>query len=81
MNFANIQLKDIEGRDVPHELNKVVGNLIYIGTKDLGFLDKAQAIYRGEDVELTDDELKEVRRVIDASQLSAFARKAIIDSL
>lgn len=84
-NFSKVKVTDIEGKEVKEtDIHKVIGNALYGVTKDLGLVDKARKIYKGEDVELDKVEIEEVKRVIDAGNngqpvITSFARKAVND--
>jgi len=78
-NFSNIKLIDIEGNEVKdNSLPKVIGNAIYSNTKDLGMVDIARDIYKGEEVELDEKQIEEVKTIVSAS-FAAFAQIAILD--
>ena len=81
-NFSSIKLTDIEGTEAKEaSLNKPLGNAIYAQTQDLGLVDVARKIYKGEEVELDKGEVEEVKRIIEDPQVGflAFAKKAILD--
>lgn len=83
INFNKLELKDIKGGPAKPEqpIHEVIGNIIYAQAKDLNLVDIARAIYRGEEVELRDNEASEIEGLLTSenSQLLAFARKAVKD--
>lgn len=79
--FSEIKLTDIEGNKVKDDgLSKVLGNAIYTTTKDLGMLEIAQQIYKGEGVELDDEQKEEIKNIVQQN-FAAFAQKPIIEYL
>lgn len=55
VNFKNIQVKDIEGNNSTVDIAKMLGNVIYQKTADLGELELAREIYKNGEVELTQE--------------------------
>lgn len=84
VNFSGIELLDLGGNIVPNpDLHKTVARAIYHFSKNLDLMDIARKINRGEDVELRDSEVIEVRRIVQSPEagLFAFVKKAILDFL
>jgi hypothetical protein len=81
-SFNSITLRDINDEVLVNtNLYKTIGNVIYKGTRDLGMLEIAREIYAGKDVNLADDEVAEVERVVSdpGSGVVAFARQAVLE--
>lgn len=79
-DFSKVELKDIKGKVLKKAgVHKIIGNLIYNTTRDLGMVETAQVIYAGKTVDLDKTEVAEIERIIDDpnSAVFAFARKAI----
>ncbi len=82
VNFSKVVLKTIEGEPIKGgETHKNIGNIIYQNARDLGLVTIAQEIYKGNEVDLSDAELKEIKNLINnpSTGLMAFARKAVLD--
>jgi hypothetical protein len=79
INFSDMVLKDIYEQELPNQLfYKTIANLLYTKANNLDLVDIALVMNRGEEVELTKEELKEVEFLINdpASRIHAYARKA-----
>lgn len=84
VNFSKIKLLDLEGKVIPKAiLHKTLAGVIYQYTKNLDLVEVARKINKGEEVELRDSEVTEIRRIIQTPEagMFAFARKAINDFL
>ena len=76
IDFSKIVVKDINdkpyevadkaGAKVPYDFAKVLGNGLFYGGKDIRISELGQKVYHHEEVELTDEELKTVRDLINA---------------
>ena len=81
-SFHSIALKDIDGQEMKEShANKTLAFVIYRFTKNLDLVEKAMQMNRGEDVEFSKEELKEVESMIDlpAGAIASFVRKALHD--
>lgn len=75
LNFKAVPCRDIEGNLEPRDISKELGNFIYRETSDLGELDLAQRIYKGGEIEASEEEIEIVRKYIN-SGYKAFVKKA-----
>lgn len=80
VDFRKIQLKDIEGGIVPFDMSKVLGNIIYQKTRDLGELELAQDIYKNGEVELTPEQAERIREYV-KDNFAAIAQVAVNEAL
>ena len=80
-NFSEVEVKDITGKTLDIKVGEALGNALYISTKDLGMVESAMKIYRGEDVELDKTEIEEVKRVVQDEKTGffSFVQKAMLD--
>ena len=84
LNFAEIELLDLDGKIVPNpEIHKSIARAVYHFSKNLDLVDIARQINRGDEVELRDSEVAEIRRIVQSPEVKflAFAKKAINDFL
>lgn len=79
-DFTKIETSALDGTPVM-DLHKTIANSVYLHTKDLGLVTIAQDIYAGKEVEITQPQLEEIKRIISDEQIGffAFVKKAIID--
>jgi hypothetical protein len=76
VNFAKIIIKDIEGRDVPADFQKQLGNQLYMQGRNIEECELGKRIYFADgEVELTDKECAIVRNAVQG--YSYIARSAI----
>lgn len=80
IDFRKIQLKDIEGGIVPLDMSKVLGNIIYQKTRDLGELELAQNIYKNGEVELTPEQAERIKEYV-KDNFAAIAQVAVNEAL
>lgn len=80
VDFRKIQLKDIEGGIVPFDMSKVLGNIIYQKTADLGELELAQNIYKNGEVELTPEQAERIKEYV-RDNFAAIAQVAVNEAL
>lgn len=81
-HFSSVPLHDLEGKPVKGAaLHKTLANALYMHSNDLGLVEIAQKMYKGEGVEIDKSEIEEVKKLIDDPKigLAAFARKALHD--
>ena len=74
VDFSKIVVKDIDGKPyevadkagakVPYDFAKALGNGLFYGGKDIRISELGHKIYHHEEVELTDEELKAIRELI-----------------
>ena len=76
VNFSKIIIKDIEGREVPADFQKQLGNQLYMQGHDIEECELGKRIYFAQgDVELTEKEIGIVSRYV--AGYSYLARTAI----
>ena len=76
VNFANIKIKDIEGNEQIADVQKQIGNQLYMTGQNIEECELGKRIYFADgEVELTADECTIVRRVTEG--YSYVARIAI----
>ncbi|WP_212123119.1 hypothetical protein [Bacteroides pyogenes] len=80
MNFKALQVKDIEGNNSTLDIAKELGNMIFRQTSDLGELELARRIYKGEDMVLSVEEAGIVKRYVEEGFL-AFVKESLIPQL
>ena len=83
-DFSQVKVQAIDGTDIPAEgVYKPLANAIYRATQKLDLVDAALKINQGQSVFLVEDDVKEVRRIINdpAVGFFAFIRKALNDFL
>lgn len=80
VNFKNIQVKDIEGNNSTVDIAKMLGNVIYQKTADLGELELAREIYKNGEVELTQEQVECVKSCVKTGFV-AFVQEAVIAML
>ncbi len=79
-DFTKIELIGIDDKVIAKaEFHKTMGNALHAYASDVEFVEIAKAIWRGEEVELTDKQLEEVRKVINGPNIALYARKAFND--
>lgn len=65
VNFSKIIIKDIEGRDVPADFQKQLGNQLYMQGHDIEECELGKRIYFTDgEVELSDKEATIVRQAV-----------------
>lgn len=62
IDFRKIEVTDIEGNKSTIDVSKVLGNVIYQKTADLGELELAQNIYKNGEVELSPGQAESVKK-------------------
>lgn len=64
IDFRKIKVKDIEGTVEPSDISKMLGNVIYQKTADLGELELAQNIYKNGEVELLPEQAERIKEYV-----------------
>lgn len=64
INLTNIEVKNLDGEVRAFDISKNFANYIYQRTVDLGMLDVAQEIYKKGEVEINEDQQKEIVTLI-----------------
>ena len=80
IDFREIQVKDIEGNNSTVDIAKMLGNVIYQKTADLGELELAREIYKNGEVELTQEQVECVKSYVKTGFV-AFVQEAVIAML
>lgn len=55
-DFEKVLVEDVEEKKSPIDLSKIVGNVLYSSTPDIGAMEKAREIYFKKKVELSPQE-------------------------
>jgi len=82
LNFSEMKLTEIDGTPIEaFEGHKLVANLLWKHAKNLDLVETAMKINRGEEVEMSESDIKELEALIKdpQNQLFAFARKTVLD--
>lgn len=80
VNFKEIKLKDIEGRDVTADFQQQIGNQLYMQGHDIEECELGKKIYFADgEVEISDKEADMVRRITQG--YSYVARQGIEEAL
>ena len=80
INFTKLNFTDLEGNIRSLDCSKQVANYIYAETQDIGDLLLAQEIYKGEDIEMTEENIEKIRLFLKKG-FKAFVQKAFEDTL
>lgn len=73
IDFSKIIVRGIDGqpymikesgKEIPYDFSKVLGNAMFYTGKDLRISELGQKIYHHEEVELSDEDVKQVREFI-----------------
>jgi hypothetical protein len=80
VDFRKVEIKDIEGKKVPHDLSKDLGNAIFKQTTDLGELDLARDIYHKGEVDLNKKDAEIIKHYVEEYFL-AFIKETLIPVL
>lgn len=80
INFTKLKFTDLEGNVMPLDCSKQVANYIYAETQDLGDLILAQEIYKGEEVELSTEQIEKIKEYLKKG-FKAFVQKAFDDTI
>lgn len=64
IDFRTIEVTDIEGNKSTVDISKILGNVIYQKTTDLGELELAQNIYRNGEIEVSREQAECIRKYV-----------------
>lgn len=64
IDFREIQVRDIEGNNSTIDISKILGNVIYQKTTDLGELELAQNIYKNGEIEVSKEQAERIRKYV-----------------
>lgn len=57
-DFTAVLVAEVDKTVAPHDMSKLVGNVLYSTTPDIAAMDKARVIYEKGKVELSEDEAR-----------------------
>lgn len=80
INFTKLIFTDLEGNTSTLDCSKQLANFIYSETQNLDDLMFAQEIYKGDEVELNDEQIDKVREALKRG-FKAFVQKAFEDTI
>ena len=79
VDFRQLMLKDIEGHEVPTDISKPLGNMMYMQGQTIDECELGRDIYHQGEVELKEKDIETVKRF--ANNFSFIMRQTIIDAL
>ena len=79
VDFRKLMLKDIEGHEVPTDISKPLGNMMYMQGQTIDECELGRDIYHKGEVELKEKDIETVKRF--ANSFSFIMRQTILDAL
>ena len=79
VDFRKLMLKDIEGHEVPTDISKPIGNMMYMQGQTIDECELGRDIYHKGEVELKEKDMEVVKRF--ANNFSFIMRQTILDAL
>ena len=79
VDFRKLMLKDIEGHEVPTDISKPLGNMMYMQGQTIDECELGRDIYHKGEVELKEKDMEVVKRF--ANNFSFIMRQAVLDAL
>ena len=79
VDFRQLMLKDIEGHEVPTDISKPLGNMMYMQGQTIDECELGRYIYHQGEVELKEKDIDVVKRF--ANNFSFIMRQTILDAL
>ena len=79
VDFRQLMLKDIEGHEVPTDISKPLGNMMYMQGQTIDECELGRDIYHHGEVELKEKDIDVVKRF--ANNFSFIMRQTILDAL
>ena len=79
VDFRQLMLKDIEGHEVPTDISKPIGNMMYMQGQTIDECELGRDIYHKGEVELKEKDIETVKRF--ANNFSFIMRQTILDAL
>ena len=79
VDFRQLMLKDIEGNELPVDISKNLGNMMYMQGQTIDECELGRDIYHQGEVELKEKDIETVKRF--ANNFSFIMRQAILDAL
>lgn len=80
IDFRKLEVEDIEGNKSTVDISKMLGNAIYQKTVDLGELELAQDIYKNGEVELSSEQVGNIKGYV-STGFVAFVQIAVNKAL
>lgn len=80
VQFKDFKVKDIEGKVQEQETNKSIANIIFQNTKDVDLATIAMDINLGKAVELRENDITEIKRIV-SGKLLPYAERQFIQWL
>lgn len=72
----------IDGKVKDFDMAEVIGNGMYFSVTDIGKLKLAEKIYAGEDVDLGEDDIELISKIVEQSDnMLAFAKMGVLTYL
>ena len=79
IDFRKIMIHDVEGNEVPTDISKPLGNMMYMQGHNIEECELGRVIYHKGEVELNEQQAKHVERFLPA--FSFIIRQAVTDLL
>ena len=79
VDFRQLMLKDIEGNELPVDISKNLGNMMYMQGQTIDECELGRDIYHQGEVELKEKDIETVKRF--ANNFSFIMRQTILDAL
>lgn len=80
INFAKIQIADIEGNMVEADISKDLGNALYYEERDISLADLGREIYHNGEVEVTKETAPVIRKYVDEG-FKAIVKRSLLPIL
>lgn len=68
VSLNEIVIEDLDGIVYDFELNKILGNLLFVNAQSIEVSDIARKLHKGECVEISVDEIKEITIILAQNQ-------------
>ena len=79
VDFRQLMLKDIEGNELPVDISKNLGNMMYMQGQTIDECELGRDIYHKGEVELKEKDIDVVKRF--ANNFSFIMRQTILDAI
>ena len=77
IDFSKVQIKDIEGNTQAVDISKELGNMMYLGAKDIAVADLGHDIYHKKEVDLTKEQAQNVKVFVEQGFKAILKRELI----
>ena len=81
IDFTKVVLHDLAGKPLKtqSEVHKTIANTIYFTARSVDLIEVAQAVNKGQEVELSVSQIEEIKNLVNHPQatLAAFAKVAV----